>query len=754
MKIKFFLLLFTLIIKVGGEPTNLTNNSAGDFEPMWSPDGKKIAFYSDRNPVEKCKYKILIMDADGSNQKELPNTDCDFRPVWSPDGKKLAFDSGRDGNHEIYTINIDGTDLRRLTNSPNYDSSPRWSPDGKKIVYFSGSTEKDYGNSEIYIMNTDGTGKENLTIKEGSDTYPFFSPDGKKIAFTSYRDGNAEIYVMDADGSNQQRLTNNSARDDNARWSPDGKQIGFGTDRDGYYEVYVMDSDGQNKQNISQNPSNDVDISWSPNGNQITFASKRTGNYEIFLMENPQDKKTVEKAKSGKIPVTSKSKEALEFYKKGFELENKLETDIAETAYKEAIKLDSTFALAYIRLGMLRDNYDARRNYIAEAMKYLDKVSDGERLWILGRNAFYGIGKDEDEHGFFEKLVKLYPEDEQANYIYGYLNHHHGVKDLQKAIFHLEKSIKINPKYALPYNDLAYTYMEKNDFENAERIIQSYIKLLPEQANPYDTYAEMLMRTGQYIKSIEMYEKVLSINPIYSWAIMGKAANLNFLNRHTEARKILLKLNKIKLGDYEDRHKWRSNVISFVDEGKLGSAIEVLKEQYKDADERNNLTMQYESLSRIVRLHFENKQPTEGLKAYKNLNTFAQTKLSNEDTKKRVLHVGIYYDAYAAYLRDDFDLAKELLAKFESENGSPTDESKILMVFMLIKGKKYDSALEVIKTVDLENPYNIFWMAEVYKLKGDKTAAEKWFGKVATKLEMNNLDYALVRGKTEKRIYK
>ena len=270
---------------------NLTNSLAGEYEPMWSPDSKKIAFYSDRNPEGKCKYKIFIMNSDGSNQKQLKNSNCDFRPVFSPDGKKLAFDSGRDGNHEIYTVNIDGTNLKRLTNSQNYDSSPRWSPDGKRIVYFSGSIQKDYGNSDIFLMNSDGTNKINLTKNERSDTYPMFSPDGKKIVFTSYRDGNAEIYVMNSDGSNQMRLTNNLSRDDNPRWSSDGKQIGFGTNRDGNYEIYVMDIDGKNKKNISKHSSNDVDISWSPNAKKIAFASKRTGNYEIFLMSYSRKKK-------------------------------------------------------------------------------------------------------------------------------------------------------------------------------------------------------------------------------------------------------------------------------------------------------------------------------------------------------------------------------------------------------------------------------------------------------------------------------
>jgi len=271
------------------QPVNLTQNSGGDFEPMWSPDGKRIAFYSNRNAPAKPRFQVFMINADGTGEMKLPGSNEDFRPVWSPDGKRFAFDSYRDGNHEIYVVNADGSNPLRLTNDPVYDSSPRWSPDGKKLVYFSGSEPADkgdhsYGNADIWMMNADGSNKIRLTQVEGDDTYPFWSPDGKKIAFTSYRDGNAEIYVMKADGSQQTRLTNNPARDDNARWSPDGRKIGFGSKRDGNYEVYVMNADGSDQTNLTRHPADDVDPSWSPDGRKIAFASKRDGDYEIYVM--------------------------------------------------------------------------------------------------------------------------------------------------------------------------------------------------------------------------------------------------------------------------------------------------------------------------------------------------------------------------------------------------------------------------------------------------------------------------------------
>jgi len=96
------------------------------------------------------------------------------------------------------------------------------------------------GNDKIYVMNVDGTNLIRLTNDSAIASVPDWSPDGTKIAFASNRDGNWEIYVMDADGGNQTRITNHPANDDQPSWSPDGRRIAFRSDRDGNPEIYVQ----------------------------------------------------------------------------------------------------------------------------------------------------------------------------------------------------------------------------------------------------------------------------------------------------------------------------------------------------------------------------------------------------------------------------------------------------------------------------------------------------------------------------------
>lgn len=204
----------------------------------FSPDGKQVVFYSEREGDEE----IFIVDVDGSNLKQITdNTEHDFHPGFSPDGRQIVFSSMRDGNNEIYIMNSDGSNQQRITNSSEDDRGPQFSPDGTKIVFHKGST----GNYNLYLMNVDGSNVQALTNNSASNAIGRFSPDGRQIVFQSNRDGNYEIYVMNSDGSNQQRLTNNPLDDVQAFFSPDGRQILYTNyDPNNVTTTYIMNTDG------------------------------------------------------------------------------------------------------------------------------------------------------------------------------------------------------------------------------------------------------------------------------------------------------------------------------------------------------------------------------------------------------------------------------------------------------------------------------------------------------------------------------
>ena len=215
------------VINADGTEQRLLMPAAATYpaQPAWSPNGEKIAFTIElpKAPGAQTRnLEIYVVNADGSGQRRLTrNTVRDNDPVWSPDGRRIAFES----NWQLWVMNADGSGKRRLTRKGVHNFNPAWSPDGKRIAFERGRRQRQVSNGAagswglgLYVMNADGSGEQRLT-QGGSQ--PHWSPDGRKIAFVSNRDGNSDIHVMNADGSGRRNLTRAAGRRDTQPvWSP------------------------------------------------------------------------------------------------------------------------------------------------------------------------------------------------------------------------------------------------------------------------------------------------------------------------------------------------------------------------------------------------------------------------------------------------------------------------------------------------------------------------------------------------------
>ena len=229
----------------------------------------KIAFTSLRDG----NSDIYVMDGDGRNQRRVTeNPARDRLPAWSPDGKKIAFVSNRNNvnkdHKQIWVIDADGANPIRLTNGL-VDTYPDWSPDGTKIVYDAHLVPEEHNLAPggIAVMDADGNNKR-LVKKNARGLHPTWSPDGKRIAFISGVDVINHVFVMDADGRNRMQLTHDFVRKRLPSWSHDGKRIAYSGDN----VIWVVDSDGENPRQLTWNVT-DADPTWSPDSESIAFTS-------------------------------------------------------------------------------------------------------------------------------------------------------------------------------------------------------------------------------------------------------------------------------------------------------------------------------------------------------------------------------------------------------------------------------------------------------------------------------------------------
>lgn len=229
----------------------------------------------------------------GSSIRRVTVT-VDGYPTLSSDGRTILFESDRTGNSEIYTMNVDGTNIKQLTFNDSNDDSPAWSSDGKLIAF---ASVRD-GDSEIYVMDRNGQNQKRLTKSAGDDSHPKFSSDGSRIIFNSARTTGDlslewgkqthEIFSMKIDGSDIEQLTRNKTVTTYAAFSADGKKIIFRkvTDRPGFNwdlsinarnsEVFILDIASGQQVNLSNSPAYDGWPVWTPDG-RIVFASNRNG---------------------------------------------------------------------------------------------------------------------------------------------------------------------------------------------------------------------------------------------------------------------------------------------------------------------------------------------------------------------------------------------------------------------------------------------------------------------------------------------
>ena len=449
----------------------------------------------------------------------------------------------------------------------------------------------------------------------------------------------------------------------------------------------------------------------------------------------------------GKVPITSPSKAAIDYFLQGRDLQERLQAQESIQYFEKAISEDPAFAMSYLYLSLVTPTAKGFFDNIEKAKTHLDNVSEGEKLWILGFDA--GVnGFTMKQREAYTKLAKLYPQDERVLNLLG--THYFAQQDYEKAIEYYTKATEINPSFSQPYNQLGYAHRFLGNYKHAEKAFQKYIALIPNDPNPYDSYAELLMKMGRYSESIESYKKALTFNPNFVASYIGIATNLNYQGKHQEARGQLEKLYKIARNDGERRAAHFAMTVSYSDEGNFEDALKELEKQYQIAKKNNDAAAIAGDFIAMGNIYIEMGEYEHALERFeKAIKVVTNSNLAPEvkDNFKR----GYLYNTTRAFVKkNDLEKAKTNALEHRKqvkliENPFQMRLSHELYGMIALSKKDYDGAIEELQQSNLQDPYNLYRLALAYEGKKDKANAKEYYKRAKEYNALNNLNYAFVR---------
>jgi superkiller protein 3 len=452
----------------------------------------------------------------------------------------------------------------------------------------------------------------------------------------------------------------------------------------------------------------------------------------------------------GKIPITTSSQEAKQLFLKARDLQERLQTQESRQFLEQAVAKDPNFAAAYLLLAFAQSTTNGFYAQIDKAVSLADKVSEGERFWILGQDAG-AKGQPMKQREYYQKLVSAYPNDERAHGQLGM--NYFAQQEWDKTIQENQKAIQIAPNFTTPYNQLGYAYKAQGNYDEAEKAFKKYIELIPNDPNPYDSYAELLMKMGRFDESIAYYKKALEQNPNFVASYSGIATNLDLKGDHQGARAQLQKLNDVARNDFERRMALFGMAVSFIDEGKPEEALRKQQEQYDIGAKTNDVAAMSEDLVATGNILLEFGRVDEALAKYKQAVSIVEASNLSAEVKANTKRQNLYHSACVSLKKGDFAAAKAQATEYRraveaANHPLQLKQAHQLAGMIALEQKDYDKAIAELQQASFEyNPYNHYRLAQAYQGKGDRAKAREQFTKASNFNGMDGLNYAFVRAK-------
>jgi tetratricopeptide (TPR) repeat protein len=454
-------------------------------------------------------------------------------------------------------------------------------------------------------------------------------------------------------------------------------------------------------------------------------------------------------ASAGKIPITTSSEEARDAFLRGRQMLENLRATDAHQFYLEAVEKDPRFASAYLGVANTSTSASDFFSALARATEFAPKVSEGERLVINATVAAVN-GEPERQRTLLETLLVKYQEDERAHNLLGL--YYFGRQEWTRSATHLRRATEINPQFAPAYNMLGYSLRFMEDYTGAEEAFKKYIELIPDEPNPYDSYAELLMRIGRFDESITQYERALEVNASFITSYIGIGNDLMFMGQFDDARVAFTKAGSLARTDGERRLAINWLALSYLHQQDYEAALQQIRRQYEIAEQGADNGGMAGDLNVMGTILLYAGRPDEAEEKYNEAVAMAELSNATDEAKAGVRRNRIANLTRVALWRGDLDAARTRAEEYRQlvePHQIPFEirQSHELFGLIALAEGKSQEALDELARANQHDARVMLFQAKALREVGDQKAADEMLYRAAHFYTLNQapLNYALVR---------
>lgn len=445
-------------------------------------------------------------------------------------------------------------------------------------------------------------------------------------------------------------------------------------------------------------------------------------------------------------PITTSSKPALKAFLQGRDLLEKLRGAEGRELFAKAVALDPDFALAHLYLAQTAatpvDLFPALRR----AVELADRVSPGEvhviRAFEAGVNS-----QPEVQREHLEALVKLFPDEERGHFRLG--TFHYSRQEWPEAIAAYEAAIRINPEFAPAYNQLGYTLRNLGRLDEASNAFCTYMTLVPDEPNPYDSHAELLLLMGRYRDAIEEYQRALAINPSFAPSYVGIGNAHLLLGDFPAARKAFETLRYLATDDGQRRQANVRLASASLHESRPSEALDLIRENLDAARARDDRLAVAGDLNLVATVLLETGEVAAASATFEESVRMVESAVATRDVKEAARRGFLYQQARVALARDDTKAATAATASYclQAEDKQIPFELRRcheLRGMVALASGDHASAIAQLGQASSQDPRVLFELAMAYRAAGKTDAARDTLSRVVN-FNALSLPLALVR---------